>query len=297
MTTSKRAIQLAAYADGELDPSQHVQVEKLVSASREAATQVEQTRGLRHALHRALTESDPPLGLRAAVLSRLAAERSSQKSRVWKLAAAWTFAAAAVFWLTLTATGPDFWSRPRVAPPPIAAHDVSVTEFVRSFVACETTPMPGACDEYRVAGKSVADANRLLRTLQVFPKPNCVLPDLTESGFALAGVSAGGSSNDVAVLEAIYRNDAAAPLAFFISSRLLNITTGAAAVATREFSDRRYQVATLRDDLVIVKWDDSYCSFVLCGRMPAERLLAIAAGMDPISDSAGLACLSFAVSF
>lgn len=293
MTRSQRQSQIAAYADGELSGADAARLEKFLAEQPELLAAVETQRSIRAAAHRDFASVAVPAGLREHVVAQIGGERRAARSQRWRLFSAAGFAAAAVVMLTANLVGDDFWARGWIAPVPAALQPLSADDLVAIFEGCDDE---GVHDEFRVAGKSVVNANQLLGPLGLFPKVGMHLPNLDAQQFALAGVCRCGPANDLNGLHAAYVRAADhRHVSLFLLGKSVQLTTGGAPVAQYESPKRKYQVAALRDDVVVVKWTERHTSIVLCAKLPAGELVALADGFDPFTArSSGLAaaCLS-----
>lgn len=274
MTRTQRTLQLGAFADGELEPSQRASVEQHLLAHPEAAIDVEQRRGLRVSIHKVYQSTSVPEQFRRHMGAMLHRERLVTRTRGLRLVIAGSFAAAALIMLAVTVGGPSFLENTLIAPPPASAFPVSVVALLDGHAQChgQTTH-----DELRLAGKSLDAANRAIRALKLFPREELVLPDLSASGYELAGVCRCDVAPDAEDLHVSYRHrDSGARVSLVVSSRPLTLRSGSAALAESERGGRRYERADLRDRMALAKWDERYCSVVLCSQMPANDLLKLA---------------------
>lgn len=272
MTGSQRQIQLAAYADNELPAPQRASVERWLAESPEARSAVESQQQLRQVVNCVIQDTPVPADLAESVLGALRSDRRSTRTRRLRLFSAGAFAAAAAIVLMWTVAGPSLWNREWIEAPPIAAHSLDVRELANRADAALANPL----DEFRVSGKSVASATALLKKLQVFPRQEQELPDLSAHGYSLAGVGRIQVTPNVSGLQVTYTNtETDDSLLLLLLDKRVTLQFGSARTGEIEKGGSRYQFAELRDHLSFVTRSESFSSFVLCGRHSPEALLQI----------------------
>ncbi|MGE3180780.1 MAG: anti-sigma factor [Phycisphaerae bacterium] len=286
MTKSRRTLLLGAYADGELPQSESARVETMLREHGDAAAIVAQTQSLRGIVRNSLVEVDVPASLRSSILEAVRADRRGSRARTIKLFIASGFAAAALVVLSITVVGSRVsGSAPRVERPAMLTRTYQASRIADIYLECANTEKH---DELGVAGRSLASANRMLRSKELLPVAGPELPDLSERGMSLVSACNCATENEVTMLQATYQ--AAEPgdktLSVFVSDNPVRLVCGGTEVATLQESGRAYQMVKLRDGLVVVKWDVRQSSVALCSRMNTDEILKLANAMD-VSNSAG----------
>jgi anti-sigma factor RsiW len=274
MTRAQRTLQLGAYADGEIDPAGRAAVEAFLASNPEAAADVEDRRRLRRLVQRVNQETLVPETLRAEVTRLIARERNARRTRGLRLFAASSFAAAALIMLAMTVGGPGILDKHFIAPPPVAALPVATNSFLQRWATCSG---PSAHDELAVAGKASADVSAAIQKLKLFPREELNVPDLKSFGYELAGACQSNVVPGAQTLQLTFRHvETGRRLAMFISSRPIALQIGSAPVAELDLGGRMYAYADLRDGMSVVKWNERFCSIVLCGEAHSGELAQIA---------------------
>lgn len=274
MTRAQRTLQLGAYADGEIDAAGAPAVEAFLAANPDAVADVEDRRRLRRLVQRVNQETLVPESLRAEVSRLIARERGSHRTRGVRLFAASAFAAAALIMLAVTVGGPGILDHHFIAPPPVAALTVSTTSFIQRWGACSG---PSPHDELNVSGKSVAEVSTAIQKLKLFPRQELNVPDLRSFGYVLAGACRSNVVAGAQTIQLTYRHmQTGERMAMFVCSRPIELQSGSAPVAEIDMGGRMFAYADLRDDMSVVKWNERFCSVVLCGEAPSGQLAGIA---------------------
>lgn len=248
--------QLAIYADGELDPDRRHELERHLAADDESRRVVERWQALRNAANRVLIAEPIPAGLHERVLDRMRAAQTAHRYRTYKLLA--TFAAAAVIVFAVLS-----W------PDRVAATTVPVEDFAKIYDHCAVRHGHNsyhACQaSYGLLQKKLRhDVNRKVR-----------LPNLAPHGFQISGACKCGPDKCHSV-HVYYVNDTTPRrvISFFAVDRPIHL---ACPCDRKQVCTGRctYQ-STSVGEVVLLKWDEARTSYLLCGHVGQDELLALA---------------------
>lgn len=278
---------LGAYADGELSQSEAAKVEAMLRDHADAAAVVSQTQAMRSAVQRSLEAVAVPEDLRASITNAIRTDRRAGRSRTLKLFVSSGFAAAAMVLLSWTVIGQNAEAT-RVDRPPAIVKKLQASRVAEVYQSCAADV---AHDDLGVADRTVASANKVLRTKHVLAPAGPVLPDLDKDGYRLVGACECADGDNVEMLHAAYesKDDATRRLGLFISDTPVRLVCGGTEVASLTETRRTYQLTKLRGGLVVVKWDTRQSSITLCSQMQPAEIVDLAERMDVIRDGGQLA--------
>ncbi|MCG3129095.1 MAG: hypothetical protein CHACPFDD_04004 [Phycisphaerae bacterium] len=266
---------LPLYADGELAPEQRRAVEAHLASSPRDRAAVDRWRALRRATRRVVENQPMPPALRGRVAGVLATHRRAAGSPA---RSRWTLAAAAA--ILLAAAGVWQFTRPhggpaQPAPAPAAVTLVAAQDFGAIYKLCGV----GSHDTESCSGHCPKEVHDRIAQAHGF---RVLLPDLSDSGYALRGVCPCFGRHDLRVVHASYQKPDGAVVSVFSIDQTVSLRRDArGSNCDHERTGRRdYELAVLDDKVAVVKWDAHRQSFAFCSEIPANDLRVLADSVD-----------------
>jgi anti-sigma factor RsiW len=266
MNDVERSIQLAAYADGELNGGTRERVEEMLAESAECREELKAHQDLRLRVHYVVSSEPVPEGLRDRIVSRLRALAAARGWRRLLTPSRMALAAAAVLllavgWRMMGGSGGSD------ALPAIAAVEIAAEEFAVIHQRCANERRH---DEFKLGDTVPAVAsNRVLQRVRFA----VAVPDLSSRGYALHGVCSCSPQAEVQVVHAFYRPDAgdADTLSLFSTNPPVRLRASDGTTPGAR-SKRVYELART-DGVQVLKWDEAGGSFALCSRIDSAEAL------------------------
>jgi anti-sigma factor RsiW len=261
--------QLAAYADGELDPATRAEIETLLAQQPEARAAVERWQALRRSARRAVDGESVPAGLETRLRANLRAPQHPRRApRVYRLGLSGLAVAAALVLAFF------------VWPAGAAGTSVKACDFARVYRRCAVEHRH---DPFAVRGDK--PCNRMGKLCgQCSMK--CKLPDVAACGrYQLDGGCNCSPCEGLRVVHAYFRanDDPNAVVSVFATDNRIKLC-GANGVACPCCVQGEHEYRGGTDgDVSVVGWRDGTHTYVLVGRMTPKELVHLAEGLPAVA--------------
>lgn len=272
MTPLEVREKLPIYADGELPPEEHAELERLVAASADLRAEVQRWVALRRCAQRVVLRGETPSGLRSRITAQVAAARRQRipfRVAAGLLAAAAGIAAAVFVYQRINQ--PDAPARNTAR----AGFDVYASQFAMIYRKCA---LERHDDRFHKHG---ADPNAARVELAAAEGFELLMPDLKAAGYQLAGVCPCFPEKGVRAIHAFYRKqDGDRVVSFFSIDRCVSLKQCRPGQCCKKNPNKRVYDMAIDNEVTLVKWDERGRSYAVVGRMSGDELIELATSVD-----------------